>query len=329
MQARKFLLDVPSGFKSVKNPRQSDSSMRFNRTFHALFLIGAGLTGLNAEEVLQDARSTEVEITGEARIIGEIADGTPPPPPIPPELPDFRVEDSMVRQLPDRKVTLRRVDDPGLPPLPPPPKPMTEEEWKAFQETPEYQTFLAEAREHARRTQFAFLSATVYDRENTRLEWWMPGDSETHTKPRNFVAWSNVDFLYLGGFGSYEYNGIEYMLIMAVGNIETEVLEKWQELAAEHGVEYEIPKCPELPADRPAYIVTEGDPTDTEGVALMDGLHAVYAKEKDRLITAYESREKARIEREEYLKAHPPKPKDLILHFWKGQRTQPQPGGAK
>ena len=94
-------------------------------------------------------------------------------------------------------------------------------------------------------------------------------------------------------------------------------------------MEYEIPKCPELPADRPAYIVTEGDPTDTEGVALMDGLHAVYAKEKDRLITAYESREKARIEREEYLKAHPPKPKDLILHFWKGQRTQPQPGGAK
>ncbi|MFZ9936930.1 MAG: hypothetical protein ACO3JG_07690 [Luteolibacter sp.] len=303
--------------------------MRFNRTFHALFLIGAGLTGLNAEEVLQDARSTEVEITGEARIIGEIADGTPPPPPIPPELPDFRVEDSMVRQLPDRKVTLRRVDDPGLPPLPPPPKPMTEEEWKAFQESPEYQTFLAEAREHARRTQFAFLSATVYDRENTRLEWWMPGDSETHTKARNFVAWSNVDFLYLGGFGSYEYNGIEYMLIMAVGNIETEVLEKWQELAAEHGVEYEIPKCPELPADRPAYIVTEGDPTDTEGVALMDGLHVLYIKEKDRLIAAYESREKARIEREAYLKANPPKPKDLILHFWKGQRMQPQPGGAK
>lgn len=235
----------------------------------------------------------------------------------------------MVQQLPEQKVVLRRVDNPAIPPLPVPLKTMTDEELKAFRESPEYQKFLSDAREHARRTQFAMLSATVYDRKNTRLEWWIPGDVEQNVKPKNFVAWSNVNFLYLGGFGSYEYNGVDYMLFMAVGNIETKNLEKMQKLAAGRGVEFQIPKCPELPTDRPAYMVTKGDSTDTEGLAFMDGLHAIYAKEKDRLIAAYQARENARVQHLEDLKANPPKPKDLILHYWGGQRTELQTGGAK
>ena len=276
----------------------------------------------------QDEATTEVEIQGEARLLGKVADGTPPPPPIPPELPNFKVEDTAVRQLPDRKVTIHRVEDPNLPPLPEPPEPPGEEELEAMRQSPEYQALLAKAREHYRKFRYAFVSATVIDHERTRLWWWVPGDLERKTEPRSFRAWSNVDFFHLGGFGSYEYDGVEYMLIMGLGGTTTEEMKEWQRLAAERGVEVEMPVIPELPVDQPGYVVTEGDPADAEGMAVMDGLHALYAKEKERLAAAYEGREQARIEREAYLKANPPKPKDLILRYWRGKRQQPRQRGS-
>ena len=276
--------------------------------------------------VAQEKETAPVQISGEANLLGEVADGTPPPPASPPELPDFRIEDTTVRQLPDRKVTVHRVEDPGLTPLPPPPEPMTEEELTAWRNSPEYQAFVAKAQEYNRKTRWAFVSATVYDHERTQLQWWIPGDRERNLAPRSFEAWSNIDFLHLCGFHSFEYEGIEYRLLMLVCGMDTV---KWRQFLAERDRELQLPESPELPADRLAYIVTEGDAGDAEGVAIMDGLHALYAKEKDRLIVAYESREQARIEREAYLKANPPKPKDLILHFWHGKRAQPQQQGSK
>lgn len=272
------------------------------------------------------------EITGEARLLGDVADGTPPPPPVPPLLPDFEIEDSMLRRLPDCKATVRLVEDPGLPPLPPAPEPPTAEqlvEWEAWKESPEGQAFLAEAQDWARTNRFAMISATVYDRERTHVRWGLPGKPERGTTPRNFEAWSNVDFLYLGGFWVFEYEGIRYSLLMLAGATDAEHLERGCQLAAEHGVDFHIPEIPELPEGPPAYIVTKGDPTDEDGLALMDGLHALYAKEENRLIQAYESREQARIELKACLKANPPKPKDLILNFWRGKRSQPQHGGAE
>lgn len=292
-----------------------------------VFLLGCLLvSSLRAGEVADEQAATEVGITGEARLLGEVADGTPTPPAPPPELPDFRIDDTTVRQLPDRKVTIHRVEDPDLPPLPPPPEPMSEEELQAWRSSPECQAFVAKAQEHYRKTRWAFVSATVYDHERTQLQWWIPGDRGTNLAPRSFEAWSNIDFLHLCGFHSFEYEGIEYRLLMLVCGIDTV---KWRQFLAERDRELQLPESPELPADRLAYIVTEGDAGDAEGVAIMDGLHALYAKEKDRLIAAYESREQARIEREAYLKANPPKPKDLILRYWRGKRTQPQPGGSK
>lgn len=300
--------------------------MKPSHLFLSLCLLSPSL---RSQEIGDEQPATEVEITGEPRLLGGLADGTPPPPPVPPELPDFRIEDSMVRQLPDRKVTVRLVKDPGLPLLSPPPEPMTDEQREAWRQTPEALELLAKAQEWAPETRFAIVSATVYDREKTRLCWWVPGDRERNIAPRSFEAWSNIDFLHLGGFAAFEYDGIEYLLIMAVGATDTETLERWRERAAENGVEIEMPQSPELPGDQPAYVLTKGDPADAEGLALMDGLHALYAKEKDILIAAYESREQARVEREADIKANPPKPKDLILHYWHGKRIQPQQEDSK
>jgi len=239
------------------------------------------------------------------KIIGPVADGTPPPEPPPRPMPDVKVLNTVVRHEGGRTITMNRVEPPDLPELPPPVPPPDLSD-------PKVQEWLAKMRENARETRMAFVSATVYDHERTLLRWWLPGDP-----PKNFEAWSNIDFNHLCGFGSYEFEGVEYALLMGIGNMDTE---KWRQIMANYGRTLELPESPELPVDRPAYLVTDGDTTDEDGMAIMEGLHHLYAREKDQLAAAYEARVQARIEREAYLKAHPPKPMDTVIHFWRRPR---------
>lgn len=249
--------------------------------------------------------STTAEVTADVpTIIGPVADGTPPPESPKPEPPDTPVISTSVVREGGRNVTLQQVAMPDLPAPPAPPEPPDLSD-------PQVQAWMAEMREKAKEVHLAFVSATVYDHEKTLVRWWLPGDP-----PKSFEGWSNVDFNHLCGFGSFEYQGAHYGLLMGIGSMDTE---KWRQLLAEHGRTLELPESPELPADRPAYVVTEGDTADEEGLAIMDGLHHLYANEKDRLAAAYEAREKARIEREAYLKANPPQPKDVTLRFWTGK----------
>ena len=107
---------------------------------------------------------------------------------------------------------------------------------------------------------------------------------------------------------------------------------KKRALLESHGYTMELPEGPEFPADRVAYAVTDGDTSDEDGMAFIEGIHQLYNNEKDRLAAAYEGREQARKEREAYLKANPPQPQDGKLRFWTGRRPkrteQPQTGGA-
>jgi hypothetical protein len=58
-------------------------------------------------------------------------------------------------------------------------------------------------------------------------------------------------------------------------------------------------------------------------------LHELYNKELTTLRTAYEGRQRARIEREEHLKENPPQPKDITLNFWRTETpaTEGKGGG--
>ncbi len=170
---------------------------------------------------------------------------------------------------------------------------------------------------NAKKVRSAFVSATVYDNEKTLLRWWVSGDP-----PRSFEAWSNIDFNHLCGFASFEYGDARYDLLMLVSRMDTE---GWRKLLAEHGRTLELPESPELPADRPAFILTKGDAEDEEGMAMMEGLHQLYAIDQDRLAAACEAREKAHTEREAWLKANPPQPKDVTLRFWTGKGRSRHP----
>ncbi len=183
--------------------------------------------------------SGEVETV---RVIGNLSDGTPPPPAPPRELPELTVLDTSCtkgRTLADHQKVL----PPDLP-EPPHHRPHRISVKRSFR-------LVRPGPREVIETRFALVSATVYDHEKTLVRCGSRRP-RTESRTRNFEAWSNIDFLHLTGFGSFEYEGITYSLLMAAGAIDTEA---WRERMASSGRELELPESPELPADRPTYVV--------------------------------------------------------------------------
>jgi hypothetical protein len=84
---------------------------------------------------------------------------------------------------------------------------------------------------------------------------------------------------------------------------------------------------PELATSGPAFVLTDGDTTDKESMALIQGMHDLYRVEGQRMEAAYIARIKAHAERKAYLLANPPIPKDVTIQVWK--RKSPSPAGLK
>jgi hypothetical protein len=240
----------------------------------------------------------------EVSALGTIADGTPSPPSPPKVLPKFNVEATTLHRLADHDVIMQRVTDPVLPDPPPPPPPMSEKEYEALRASEEWKGVLEKHKD----SQMLFLSATVYDHKRTFVRWYGIG-----TPMKCFAAWSNVDFNHLSGLGGFESDGIQYALLMGIGNADTA---RSNLRISKQTPEIGEPAVPDLPSDRPAFVLVEGDEKDVEGMAPMLGLHQLYTVEKSRLAAAYVRRERARVEREAYLKAHPPTTPDTVIQFW-------------
>ena len=114
--------------------------------------------------------------------------------------------------------------------------------------------------------------------------------------------------------------------MMGLGNIDSD---KTRERLAQHGRGYdepEAPKLPDLAANGPAFVVTEGD-AKSEAMDTLEQIHDLYRKEGVRLADAYVAREKAYAERKAYLLANPTKPKDVTVRFW--ERSKPSPAGIQ
>lgn len=216
-------------------------------------------------------------------------------------------------------LTVRNVADPGLPDPPPPPEPRSIED-------PEVKAQLAELSAKYRETQIAFVSATVYDRNRTHLTVYPNGGID-----KAVTVWSNLDFNHFSGLGSFEASETggevrSYSLLMGIGNENPDLRRR---LLATRGLEYEGPEIPTLPDSPPAFAIATKHP-DTDGVKLIEDLHALYRTEGLRMAEACAAREKAYEERRAYLLANPPKPKDVTVHFWKrtkGRENNQQKGG--
>ena len=88
----------------------------------------------------------------------------------------------------------------------------------------------------------------------------------------------------------------------------------------------------DLPAEPGTYRITQGDLENTEAYEGITALHELYRSDYTRLKQAYDLREQRRKEREAALRANPPVPEDIVMHYWKVQpkrRLGNAEGGAQ
>lgn len=308
------------------------SVMRFPTVFLALCGLALNLHGQETPNPNDGAPATE-----ETKIIGTLNDGTPSPPPPPPELPVLKARSTVARAVDVIEAapmpglppvtgtvthTLRLVEDPKLP-APPAPLPALPPD------DPAVLARIAQFQQSHPATALVFVLATVYDHSRTFLRCYPSGAAR-----KQISGWSNLDFNHFTGFATYQAKGVDgqvrrYGLLMGIGNEDTK---KRAQFMSEHGAEYnppEIPQLPDLAVGGPAFVITGGDASDSDLVELVRGMHELYRLEGARMEQAYHARDQAYEERKAYLLAHPPKPKDLIINYWRGSRSETKPQEVK
>lgn len=296
------------------------------RTMIASFFVAVS----NAATLLaQDSAQGDVEVF----IPGRISDGTPSAPAPPSEKPDFEVIESRTGRmevaetppmhgLPPVKgtvnVTLNRVEDPKLPPLPEPLPAVAPTD-------PAVITAIEEFRRNYKGTELLFISATVYDQSRTYLRIYPNGVDR-----KEITAWSNIDFNHFSGFSTFRVTQedgsfTDHGMLMGLGNQTTESAEMMQKQHEKHGIEYsvaEMPDLPDLSIAGPCYLIVEGRETENPASEILAHMHRLYAAEGARMELAYTERERVRKEREAYYRANPPKPKDVKINFWRTPKKE-------
>ena len=281
------------------------------RTFFLPTLLGSiclsGLHGETAEPVRTAPTTTE------ATIPEPTAEKAPTTTPV--EKPDFEIESTQIKLvevvesppmtgLPPvegtMKLTVHTVADPGLPDTAPP---------TVDANPPSAEADSTATVEDAAEAHLVSISATVYDRSRTFLVCHPMGGGEPVS------VWSNIDFNHFGGVGAFEAKGADgqarsYHLMMGIGN----------EDSAQLAEDPNAPQIPTLPDGTPAFRIVTENPTP-EAVKLVEDLHALYRAEGARMAADVAARERQNEERKAYLLAHPPKPKDVTVHFWKRETT--------
>lgn len=296
--------------------------------FIALALL-AGILSVTGQEAAQAVPAWDVEIPPPV-VVETPAAPVEEPEPIEFEVLSSRTKEVYVREAPEMpdlppvegmvNVTVRKVVDPGLPALPPPLPALPPDDPAVLER-------LAEYRETYRGTDLAFVSASVHlesaDAENARtlLRIYPNGQAGEEV-----VAWSNVNFLHLTGHGGYRVNHSDgtYQNIGLLMGISPMYGQTLRSLAEKAGREYEGPEIPDLPdlaTSGPAFVAMEGY-SDSPAMDVLQQLHQLVRKSGDTLKEQYLAREKARAERKAYLLANPPKPKSLVLHYWRGKRPE-------
>jgi hypothetical protein len=263
-----------------------------------------------------------------ARILGNIPDGTPPPPQPPKPVfvvPARDILATTTHQQGGRTITIRKIKPIALPPPPEPtPVPLAATD-PAFQERlAEFKERLAAYRALHPRSDTLFLSATVYRSEGvaprTFVRYW-PGGTNGEIS-----FWSSADFALISGIHSFaDSAGKTHDLFMGWGYSDTD---RMTAMLASRGREYHPPVIPGFPAGPATYAIVGTAPA-AELLMPIQALHDLYNNEYERLKTAYEGRERARIEREAYLKAHPPQPRDITLNYWRTEKPAAVKGRAK
>ena len=130
--------------------------------------------------------------------------------------------------------------------------------------------------------------------------------------------WSSADFALLSNVSTFAAaNGKVHDLFMLWSNADI------SETAASDP-EYTAPKIPAFPAGKAAFTIV-GTPPDAATLLPIQSLHDIYNSEYERLNAAWQGRERARLQHEADLQANPPRPKDIVLNYWRMENAAPAP----
>lgn len=255
-------------------------------------------------------------------ILGKIPDGTPPEPE--PEKPIYRVAakdilSTTTHEQGGRTITIREIKPLGLPQPPAPVTPaITETDVEFGKQAEQY-------RENHQRSGLLFLGATVFRSKDkppvSLVRCWPEGGME-------ITFWTAADYsLIAGGINSFvDAAGDSQHLIMGWGEIDLDTL---ADPTARRLAGYDLPAMPDPAAlaNGGADLHIIGETPAAADIAPLQSLHEIYNSELAQLKTAYQGRERARIEHEAYLKANPPQPKDITLNFWRTETPAPNAKG--
>ena len=245
-----------------------------------------------------------------ARIIGDLPDGTPPPPQPPKPafiVPTKDILESKTYQQGGRKITVQRIAPSALA-APGKRQPAITPSTPAIAE--KIKEFTAEQPDAG----FLIVGASVYRPKDgparAFVNLWPQGDGRTEA----ISFWSSADFALLSGFSTFiGSDGKSRSILMAWDNQEIATL---KELTAPAKDQNALPPLPNLAKGKATFAITSGKP-DAATLAAIQSLHDLYNSEFTRIQAAYQGREKARLIQEAALKAHPPTPKDIVLSFWR------------
>ena len=254
-----------------------------------------------------------------AHIIGDISDGTPPPPQ--PQKPPFIVPagdilESETHYQGGRKITVQRINPIALPtPVLP--------EAEIIAAAPVAEESIETAADETPDAGFLHIGASVYVPEDgpprSFVTVWPQGQGEAVS------FWSSADFALLSGFGSFiDSDGKSRSLMMSW---DVHEISSFHELTAAPDEQDGLPPVPALTDSKATYAITSGIAT-AETLTAIDSLHDIYNNEHARLLSAYTGRENASLAQEAELKANPPKPQDLILNYWDGEVSAPTEKGT-
>jgi hypothetical protein len=250
-------------------------------------------------------------------IPSKIPDGTPAAPaPMKPAwvIPAEDIVAEKAHREGGRTVTVRQIQPIDLPN---PPEPSAPVEISA-----EMRERIAAYQDNHPRHHVITLGATIYRLEDnttrTLVQIWGNGQPE----PATF--WSSGDFSLLSGIGAFTDNqGGTRALFMMWSIHDTDQIAKRM---AQIGRGYEMPAIPNLPANQAAYVLQEGKLDDDMRVAI-DSLHEILNLDDAELRRAYEGRQRATKEREEFLKTNQPQPQDITLNYWHIEKSNPEEKG--
>jgi hypothetical protein len=205
----------------------------------------------------------------------------------------FRILDQREVRVGGRTITYNRVAPPVFPSPSPSPTPQPT--------TPAGKRIKKTEPQAAKKTVMLSISATVFDRQITLVRW--------SDKSGSHRAFSNVDFNYFSGPPVIETADTSYFLMMGLGN-------QTREQAAAKNIP--LPALSYFSSTGAQYAVIQdgSNPPMEESLKQIDDLHVYFNANKQWMIDEYNKRQQADAKRQQWLKEHPPVPKDTVINFW-------------